>query len=47
MKGDAWPGITGLGLTHKSPDVPADQFGEPVVKRLILKVDVANRRTGG
>lgn len=45
MKGDAWPGITRPGLTHKSPNVPRDEHGEPVLKRLILKVDLANKRT--
>ena len=35
MKGDLWPGIRGVGLTHKAPnDV------DPGVKRLIIKVDL-------
>ena len=38
MKGDAWPGIRGTGLTHKSPDVRADT--NPPPKRLLLKVDL-------
>ena len=37
MKGNHWPGIRGVGLTHKAPnDV------EPGVKRLIVKVDLVN-----
>ena len=37
MKGNHWPGIRGVGLTHKAPnDV------EPGVKRLIIKVDLVN-----
>ena len=40
MKGDAWPGIEGFGLTHKSPDVNDD----PPPKRLLLKVDLNNFR---
>ena len=37
MKGDAWPGIIGKGLTHKSPDLRGS--ADPP-KRLILKVDL-------
>jgi len=37
MKGNDWPGIRGVGLTHKAPnDV------EPGLKRLIIKVDLVN-----
>jgi len=37
MKGNHWPGIRGVGLTHNAPnDV------EPGVKRLIIKVDLVN-----
>jgi hypothetical protein len=37
MKGNLWPGIRGVGLTHKAPnDV------DPGVKRLIIKVDLVN-----
>ena len=37
MKGNHWPRIRGVGLTHKAPnDV------EPGVKRLIIKVDLVN-----
>ena len=40
MKGNAWPGISGEGLTHKSPEPQkADQPAEPP-KRLLLKVDL-------
>ena len=35
MKEDAWPGIRGMGLTHKAPEVEEDP-----PKRLILKVDL-------
>ena len=41
IKGNSWPGITGVGVTHKSPNVPADENGNPVVKRLMLKVDLS------
>lgn len=47
MKGNNWPGITGVrdhkGLTHKSPNVERDSNGEPVMNRLLLKVDLASR----
>ena len=36
MKGSAWPGIRGEGLTHRSPEVQ----GDAVPKRLLLKVDL-------
>lgn len=40
IKGNSWPGIRGLGLTHKSPNVPCDEAGDPLQKRLLLKVDL-------
>eukprot|EP00756_Hemistasia_phaeocysticola_P036514 Hpha_TRINITY_DN16646_c0_g6::TRINITY_DN16646_c0_g6_i1::g.179535::m.179535 len=44
MKGSCWPGMPhGLGLTHKSPNMKLDSRGNPVCKRLILKVDLSNR----
>ena len=46
MKGSMWPGIQGVegyeGLTHKSPNIGADARGNPVMKRLLLKVDLAD-----
>ena len=43
MKGNRWPGIRGLGVTHKSPNVPMnEETGDPMLKRLILKVDIKN-----
>ena len=36
MKGNQWPGIQGLGLTHKAPDAPK---GVAPIKRIVLKVD--------
>ena len=35
MKGDAWPGIKGSGLTHKSP-----RGQPPLPKRVLLKCDL-------
>ena len=35
MKGDAWPGIKGSGLTHKSP-----RGQQPLPKRVLLKCDL-------
>ena len=46
IKGDLWPGIQGLGLTHKAPNVRVDTFGIPEYMRLILKVDLSERRPG-
>ena len=46
MKGNAWPGIRGVGLTHKSPNLRADPNGEPELKRLMLKVDLAETQPG-
>ena len=40
MKGDAWPGIRGKGLTHKAPEISGDN----PPKRLLLKVDLNNTR---
>ena len=36
MKGNQWPGVNGLGLTHRAPDPPK---GTPI-KRIMLKVDL-------
>ena len=41
IKGKQWPGIRGSGLIHKSPNVPYEN-GRPVLKRLLLKVDLSN-----
>ena len=47
IKGNAWPGIYGgMGVTHKAPNVRADAHGNPVIKRLMLKVDLAVQRPG-
>ena len=46
VKGNSWPGIQGVGLTHKSPDVRTDARGRPELKRLVLKVDLAEWRPG-
>ena len=50
MKGSMWPGIIGAkgyeGLTHKSPNIPTDANGNPVLKRLVLKVDIADAQSG-
>jgi hypothetical protein len=46
IKGNLWSGIRGIGLTHKSPNVPKDASGSVVVKRIMLKVDVAPDRPG-
>jgi hypothetical protein len=44
MKGSRWPRIRGVrgheGLTHKAPNVRRDANGAPVVKRILLKVDL-------
>lgn len=37
MKGNDWPGIRGVGLTHKAPNDL-----KPGLKRLIIKVDLVN-----
>ena len=39
MKGDAWPGIKGHGLTHKSP-----RGQPPLPKRVLLKCDLTDFR---
>ena len=39
MKGDAWPGIKGSGLTHKSP-----RGQPPLPKRVLLKCDLTDFR---
>ena len=39
MKGDAWPGIRGSGLTHKSP-----RGQPPLPKRVLLKCDLTDFR---
>ena len=46
MKGTAWPGILGKGLTHKSPDVRGSSSAadDSPPKRLILKVDLNYNR---
>lgn len=43
MKGNAWPGILGEGLTHKAPG-ENEQDGDEPAKRLLLKVDLHNHR---
>ena len=43
MKGNAWPGIRGEGLTHKAPGENEQDEDEPT-KRLLLKVDLHNKR---
>ena len=40
IKGDKWPGICGVGLTHKAPNIYDSADGKPLLKRLILKVDI-------
>jgi len=40
MKGDAWPGLRGNGLTHKSPR----EARAPLPKRVLLKCDLTNFR---
>ena len=45
MKSNQWPGIRGIGCTHKAPDVLAIN-GRPVLKRLVLKVDLSERKPG-
>jgi len=44
IKGNTWPGISGLGLTHKSPDLRTNNGGRPPPKRLVLKADLADDR---
>ena len=44
MKGNEWPGIRGVGLTHRAPDVRCSADGEPEIKRLVLKADLAAKR---
>ena len=39
MKGDAWPGIKGSGLTHKPP-----RGQPPLPKRVLLKCDLTDFR---
>ena len=39
IKGDAWPGIKGSGLTHKSP-----RGQPPLPKRVLLKCDLTDFR---
>lgn len=46
IKGKSWPDIRGYGLTHKAPNLRVDADGEPELKRLMLKVDLAQRRPG-
>eukprot|EP00941_MAST-03F_sp_MAST-3F-sp1_P006516 g6516.t1 len=50
MKGSQWPGISGVpgheGLTHKAPNVAKLDDGTPETKRLLLKVDLSNRKPG-
>ena len=45
IKGNHWPGIdkssNGMGVVHKSPNMRLDAHGDPVCKRLALKVDLA------
>ena len=38
LKGNDWPDIQGVGVTHKAPNIP------PELKRLILKVDLSKVR---
>ena len=47
IKGNLWPGIpNGVGVTHKAPNVRTDARGDPMVKRLMLKVDISAIRPG-
>ncbi|KAJ1466744.1 hypothetical protein T484DRAFT_1987687 [Baffinella frigidus] len=47
IKGRLWPGIRGgVGITHKAPNMRTDARGDPVIKRLMLKVDLAVQRPG-
>ena len=46
IKGNFWPDIEGAGLTHKSPDIRVDEYGNPEMKRLMLKVDVSEKQPG-
>jgi len=46
MKGDLWPGIRGVGLTHKAPNVRIAADGSPELKRVVLKVDLGEYRPG-
>ena len=45
IKGNLWPGIekssNGMGVVHKSPNMRLNPDGNPVCKRLALKVDLA------
>ena len=45
IKGNFWPGIeqsmNGMGVVHKSPNMREDADGNPVKKRLVLKVDLS------
>ena len=45
IKGKHWPGIRGIGLTHKSPDVHKDVKGKPECLRFVLKVDLSMQFT--
>ena len=46
MKGNTWPGIeysrNAMGLCHKAPTMKSDAQGQPLQKRLMLKVDLAH-----
>jgi hypothetical protein len=46
IKGNFWPGIQGLGLTHKSPNLAIDASGRPALLRLMLKVDLSQTQPG-
>jgi len=47
IKGNEWPGISsGVGVTHKAPNLRTDGRGNPVMKRFMLKVDLACSRPG-
>ena len=46
IKGNSWPGIRGIGVTHKSPDVPKNDKGMPECLRYLLKVDLSITPSG-
>ncbi len=46
LKGNHWPGIENsknrMGVVHKAPNVPTNSAGDPIHKRLLLKVDLGH-----
>ena len=49
IKGTTWPGVeashNGQGVVHKSPNCATDSSGNPLHKRLLLKVDISEALT--